>query len=101
MMPIKEAHMVADMPNRFVHVLLFACPQCAKPMASTQAVMERNLEKVDENSYRCECRCGWSGVMSGLSARKHWVEPWDEGIEDTAQGGYGSARHGSGHETPC
>lgn len=64
--------------KRFVHVLLFECPRCGGPIATTKTTDERNLEEVDEGSFACQCFCGWNGTIGGLKARKHWVEPWAE-----------------------
>lgn len=65
-------------PQEFVHVLLFACPECAGPIVATERASERNLEEVDESSFPCRCFCGWNGTVGGLRARRHWVEPWVE-----------------------
>jgi len=64
----------------FVHVLLFECPHCQKPTASALPRGERSLEKVDGASLPVHCFCGWSGDLVGINARKHWVEPWENGI---------------------
>jgi hypothetical protein len=65
-----------DMAKRFVHVLLFSCPNCERPIAATQMAVERNLEEVDESSFAWKGLCGGGGNIEGLKAHKHWVEPW-------------------------
>lgn len=69
---------MVDGPKEFVHVLLFACPQCVNPIAATHTDSKRSLEDVDNRSFACECRCGWNGNFGGFKARRHWVEPWAE-----------------------
>ena len=61
----------------FVHVLVFACPNCTRPLGVTHTANERNVEKVDGRSFDCRCQCQWEGKMFGANARRHWVEPWE------------------------
>jgi hypothetical protein len=68
---------LAKKTERFVHVLLFECPQCANPSASAMPSAERNLEKVDGASIPIQCFCGGSGDLVGIEARRHWVELWE------------------------
>lgn len=65
-------------PEYYVHVLLFACPKCGAPIASTYLREERNLETADTVPHTLVCHCGWRGESLGASASKHWVEPWDK-----------------------
>jgi hypothetical protein len=58
----------------FIHVLLFECPECCKPVSSAIATNERNLENTDSHSFLIRCDCGWAGNQIGLSAKRHWVE---------------------------
>lgn len=58
----------------FVHVLLFECPECLKPLPSAIATSERNLENTDGRSFTISCDCGWAGSEMGLKARRHWVD---------------------------
>ena len=62
--------------ENFSHVLLFACPQCWRPLASACASANRNLEIADAHWFSPHCHCGWSGPVVGAQALKHWVEPW-------------------------
>ena len=62
--------------KHYVHVLLFACPTCGSPIASTCLKKERNLETADTVLHMLACHCGWSGESLGASASKHWVERW-------------------------
>jgi len=58
----------------FVHVLLFECPVCNRPVCRAIATSERNLEKTDGRSFSIRCECGWAGNQMGLTARRHWVD---------------------------
>ena len=67
------------MPNtteHFAHVLLFACPECERPLASACANSKKNLEEADAHLFNPHCHCGWSGPVPGIEAVKHWVQPW-------------------------
>jgi len=67
------------LPNtieHYAHVLLFACPQCERPLASACASDKQNLEEADAHFFNPHCHCGWTGAVIGLEAVKHWVQPW-------------------------
>ena len=60
----------------FVHLLLFSCKQCNKPLAIPMASEEGNLERIDGGIFDVRCECGWSQKMIGLEASRHWVASW-------------------------
>ena len=62
--------------DAFVHIFLFQCPVCTRPMASAIASAERNPEEADARSFALRCDCGWIGSQMGLLAKRHWVEGW-------------------------
>jgi hypothetical protein len=62
--------------EQVAHVLLFACPQCDRPLASACASTKQNLEDADAHWFNPHCHCGWTGEVIGLKAVRHWVEPW-------------------------
>jgi len=62
--------------EHFAHVLLFACPECERPLASACASSEQNLEEADAHFFNPHCHCGWTGAVVGMEAVKHWVQPW-------------------------
>jgi hypothetical protein len=64
--------------EHFAHVLLFACPQCDRPLASACASTKGNLEEADAHFFNPHCHCGWTGPVAGMEAVKHFVEPWRE-----------------------
>jgi len=68
---------VQPVVQQFVHVLLFGCPSCARPLASACVSMEKNLENADAHWFNPHCHCGWTGDVIGITAMKHWVEPWE------------------------
>ncbi len=75
---------------QYVHVLLFACPQCGEPVVFARLTASRNLEEVDADAASYSCKCGHVGVLLGLRARQHWVEEWHRNDPGgAAQGGTG------------
>jgi hypothetical protein len=73
--PSQESYM-RTVTDSFSHVLLFACPQCGRPLASACASTKKNLEVADAQWFNPHCHCGWTGPVIGVQALKHWVEPW-------------------------
>jgi hypothetical protein len=65
-------------PRQFAHILLFACPVCARALATACNSTKRNLEVADGHYFQPHCHCGWTGTVIGMEAIKHWVEPWSE-----------------------
>jgi hypothetical protein len=65
-------------PALYAHVLLFACPQCSRPLATACASPKRSLEDADAHRFDPHCHCGWAGPLVGFEASKHWVQPWGE-----------------------
>jgi hypothetical protein len=61
---------------QFAHVLLFECPFCGRPLASACFNSKKSLEDADAHWFQPHCHCGWTGDVSGVTAIKHWVEPW-------------------------
>jgi hypothetical protein len=72
-------------PEYYVHVLLFACPKCASPIASTCLKEEKKLETAATVLHVLVCHCGWRGESLGASASKHWVERWGKRELDRIQ----------------
>jgi hypothetical protein len=62
--------------HSYCHVFLFACPNCAGPLAFVCRRLEKNPEFVDEMHFGLNCECGWSGNLLGLVSKTRWVEPW-------------------------
>jgi hypothetical protein len=62
--------------EQFAHVMLFECPECRRPLASACASTKRSLEDADAHWFSPHCPCGWTGEVIGLTAVRHWVEPW-------------------------
>jgi hypothetical protein len=87
MLPVHSSRLPGCLPRsgmrrpmeRFVHVMLFECPDCtlAIPLALTRD--RRNFEDSDGHAFTLRCSCGWSGVLLGVLARRHWVEGWERG----------------------
>jgi hypothetical protein len=62
--------------EQYAHVLLFACPRCDRPLSATCLSDQRNLEGAEGTWFSPHCHCGWTGDLAGVTAMKHWVEPW-------------------------
>jgi len=77
---------VPNIAEQSAHVLLFACPNCRRPLASACASEAKNLEVADGHWFNPHCHCGWTGDVIGLEAVKHWVEPWNIPITEDASG---------------
>ena len=65
--------------EQYAHVLLFACPRCGLPLAATAINARKNPEIAEAKRFNLPCQCGWTGEIAGVTAVKHWVEPWSRG----------------------
>jgi hypothetical protein len=63
-------------PQMFVHVLLFGCERCNRPVVLPVRNHDQHFEGVDAGSYDLQCECGWSAKQQGALARGHWSAPW-------------------------
>jgi hypothetical protein len=61
---------------QYVHVMLFACPHCARPLVATCVSSNKSLELAEAQWFSPTCHCGWNGDLAGITSAKHWVEPW-------------------------
>jgi hypothetical protein len=64
--------------TKYVHTLLFVCPNCQFPIAITRVSEHRNLEGIDRESLRISCSycCGLSFDVVAIQAKKHYVLDW-------------------------
>jgi hypothetical protein len=62
----------------YLHSLLFRCEQCKEPIPISAMSAERNLEKIDGDSFDVQCKCGRSKQLLGLEAVRHYVIPWED-----------------------
>src|ERR1700689_3654514 len=60
----------------FVHVLLFDCPQCTRPIPLAITSKKRNVEDINQHLLTVRCPCDWSEQLTGSSAKRHWVDSW-------------------------
>jgi hypothetical protein len=68
-----EGHLAA---HQYAHVLVFTCPDCARPLTTTMVSPFRNLEMQDAAEFHLRCDCSWSGKQLGVLATNHSVIPW-------------------------
>jgi hypothetical protein len=65
------------MSMRYVHTLLFACPDCNLPVAISRISKEKNLETVDAERLHITCSyCEKSSAVNAVEAKRHYVEEW-------------------------
>jgi hypothetical protein len=64
----------------FVHMLLFECPGCGSPVATTLNSERRSLEETDKRGMTLRCgSCDQAGRFLGLAAKRHFVVEWEPG----------------------
>jgi hypothetical protein len=39
------------------------------------------VETADTQFMTAHCDCGWTGMLLGVQALKHWIEPWRNSLE--------------------
>jgi hypothetical protein len=62
---------------KYVHTLLFACPNCKLPIAISQIREEGNVEDVDSIPLKIKCtHCEKSSNVIAASAKNHYVDAW-------------------------
>ena len=65
------------MTTRYVHTLLFSCPNCKLPIAIARISQDGNLEPVDDERHKIMCLyCKNSAVTIAAKAKMHWVDAW-------------------------
>jgi hypothetical protein len=65
------------MSGRYVHVLLFACPNCEGPIAISRVSDQRNLELIDEARLMLRCvHCEKACEAIAVTAKRHYVDDW-------------------------
>jgi aspartate carbamoyltransferase regulatory subunit len=65
------------MATRFVHVLLFSCPDCNLPVSISRISNEKNLETVDAEHLHIRCSyCDKISDVAAITAKRHYVEEW-------------------------
>jgi aspartate carbamoyltransferase regulatory subunit len=64
-------------PVRYVHILLFACPDCSLPISISRVSNEKNFETVDTEHLHITCSyCEKSSDVTALAAKRHYVDEW-------------------------
>jgi len=65
------------MTMRYVHMLLFSCPNCKLPMAVARISKDQSLEPVDGERQKLICLfCEESADIIAADAKTHWVDKW-------------------------
>jgi len=65
------------MTARFVHTLVFACPDCDLPIAISRVSKENNLENINAEVLRLKCSyCEKASSVRAVYAKRHYVEEW-------------------------
>ena len=64
---------------RFLHTLIFVCPNCAQTIEVSQVRAEMNLETLDRLLIDLTCeRCHKTHKRFGITAMKHLAMPCSE-----------------------
>lgn len=61
----------------YVHVLLFRCKGCNRPLAVSVVTEAANLEAIDGDLFDLKCDCGWLERLCGVEACRHWAVLWE------------------------
>ena len=61
----------------YVHIFLFRCKSCKRPLPVAVTTEARNHEKIDGDFFEIQCGCGWKKQCLGVEAVKHWVTDWE------------------------
>jgi uncharacterized protein YlaI len=65
--------------TRFVHTLLFVCPECGSPVAISRVTQGKDLELVDAERLQIKCSfCDKSSDAIGVAAKRHYLDEWPE-----------------------
>jgi hypothetical protein len=72
-----ETNLTRRAATLFVHVLLFECSGCGGPILTAILSDAKNLECIDALSIALRCPCNCLGNQLGVSAKAHWIEPWE------------------------
>jgi hypothetical protein len=52
--------------EELMHVLVFRCPKCSRPLAASCISDKRTLETADAHLFNPHCHCGWDGKPGGV-----------------------------------
>jgi hypothetical protein len=62
----------------YAHILVFACPDCNRPLAISHLSKERNLESIDALKLKIVCPdCRASTEVIAATAKRHLVQRWE------------------------
>ena len=62
---------------RYVHTLLFDCPQCKFPIAISLIKEQQNLEEIDAETLFIMCsHCQHAFSTLAITAKRHYVDEW-------------------------
>jgi aspartate carbamoyltransferase regulatory subunit len=76
-MMVISAGMEPKILVRYVHILLFACPDCNLPVSISRVSNEKNLETVDAERLHIKCSyCEKPSDVTVVTAKRHYVEEW-------------------------
>jgi hypothetical protein len=65
------------MSMRYVHTLLFDCPQRKLPIAISLISEQGNLEDIHAEALLIKCRnCENSAQVVAVTAKRHYVDEW-------------------------
>ena len=63
----------------YVHTLLFLCPACNQPIATSLVREEANPEGVDAQMVFLDCEhCDTCSEVPAVTAKRRWVQEWND-----------------------
>jgi hypothetical protein len=71
---------VAENTWAYIHSLLFRCEQSTKPVSTSVASQEAN---VDGQSIYVQCECRWLKALHRINAKSHSVAPRESAKTDS------------------
>jgi uncharacterized protein YbaR (Trm112 family) len=64
--------------HMYAHILVFACPDCNRPLAISHLSEERNLESIDAQKLKIICPdCKSATNVLAATAKRHMVQRWN------------------------
>jgi transcription elongation factor Elf1 len=69
----------SDALHRYVHTLLFACPDCNLPIVIGRLSVDKNGENNEALLIKCSY-CGKSFKVPSQHARRRYVEEWPDAV---------------------
>ena len=64
----------------FVHLLVYECQECGRPVPCAILSDQANPEDVDSQTVTFRCSCKSRSEVLGLNAKRHLVVDWQSSV---------------------